>query len=139
MRHPLGAYIVLALPLRIRRPVSATAPHLLILLTPRQHQHRQCQNPRPHERPQDERGRLQYRTVHVLHPLHPPRSPKQHDTEEASTIGLDKCNNVLLGYAASLAMAWVSSDLAARCHHDLSRRHSVLCRSRGLPRSARSV
>jgi hypothetical protein len=123
----------------VDRPVPQLPIYLPTLLTLHQHQHRQCQDSGPHERPQDERRRLQYRTFHVLHSLHPPRSPKQHDTEEASTIGLDKCDNVLLGYVTSLAMARRRSDLAARCHHDLSRRHSVLCWSRGLPRSARSV
>jgi hypothetical protein len=112
---------------------------LLVLLMHRQYQHRQCKDPRAHERSQDEGGRLQHRIIHVLHPIHSPRSSKQHDTEEASSVGLAKCDNVLLGYVACLSTSRMRSELAARCHHYLSRRHSILCRSCDLPRSARSI
>ena len=71
------------------------------LLTHHQYQHRQCKDPRTNEGPQDEGQRLQHCTVHVLHPLHPPRSSKQYDTEKASSLGLAKCDNVLLGYVTS--------------------------------------
>lgn len=80
-------------------------------LTHQQYQYRQCQDPRTYQRPKYEGRRLQYRIVHVLHPVHSSGSSQQHDTKEAPSFGLDKYDYVLLGCVACRSMSRVNSEL----------------------------
>jgi hypothetical protein len=142
MRPSSSAYLVLAVPLCLCRPVSAAAPppvRRFASLTHQQYQYRQCQDPRTYQRPKDEGRRLQYRIVHVLHPVHSSGSSQQHDTQEAPSFGLDKCDYVLLGCVACRSISRVNSEFIVRCHHYLSRCHPILCGSCRLPRSTRSL